>query len=60
MEFKDLTNEQKEKVRAAKSSEELVAIAREEGVELTDEQLAAISGGGWLGGGGGGWSKNRK
>ena len=60
MEFKDLTNEQKEKVRAAKSSEELVAIAREEGVELTDEQLAAISGGGWLGGGGDGWSKNRK
>ena len=47
MEFKDLTDEQKEKVRAAKSSEELAAIAREEGVELTDDQLEAISGGEW-------------
>ena len=40
-----LTDEQKKKVEAAKSSEELLAIAKEYGHELTPEQLEAISGG---------------
>ena len=44
--LKGLTEEQIAKVRACKNQEELLASAREEGVELTDEQLAAVSGGG--------------
>jgi len=41
-----LTKEQIAKVRACKSHEELLKLAKEEGVELTSEQLEAISGGG--------------
>ena len=44
--LKGLTEEQIAKVKACKNSDELLALAKEEGVELTDEQLAAISGGG--------------
>ena len=40
-----LTEEQIAKVKACKNQEELLKLAKEEGVELTDEQLAAISGG---------------
>ena len=46
MNYKDLTPEQLEKARACKSPEELVELAKEEGVELTDEQIGMISGGG--------------
>lgn len=45
MEYKDLTDEQRAKARACTSPEELMALARDEGVELTDEQLEAVSGG---------------
>ncbi len=45
MEYKDLTDEQKDMVRNAKTPEELVALAQAEGIELTDEQLEAIAGG---------------
>ncbi len=40
-----LTPEQIEKAKAAKSVDELLALAKEEGIELTDEQLEAINGG---------------
>ena len=40
-----LTDEQKKKVEAAQTPEELLAIARESGRELTTEQLEAVSGG---------------
>ena len=43
--LKGLTKEQIAKVKACKSQEELLAVAKEEGVELTDEQLAAVNGG---------------
>ena len=46
MKFEDLTPEQQEKAKACTSPEELVALAKAEGVELTDEMLEAISGGG--------------
>ena len=46
MNYKDLTPEQLDKARACKSAEELVELAKEEGVELTDEQVEFISGGG--------------
>ncbi len=44
--LKGLTEEQIARVKACKSHEELLALAKAEGVELTDEQLTAISGGG--------------
>ena len=47
MDFKDLTEEQKAKVRACKTPEELVQLAMEENVELSDDQLEEISGGAW-------------
>ena len=40
-----LTEEQIAKVEACKSQEEMLALAKEEGIELTNEQLEAISGG---------------
>ena len=44
--LKGLTEEQIAKVKACKNSEELLALAKNEGIELTDEQLNSISGGG--------------
>ena len=50
MDFNDLTPEQIEKAKACTTVDELVALAAKEGVELSDEQLEAISGGGnWNG-----------
>lgn len=43
--LKGLTEEQKNKVRECKSSEEILALAKAEGVTLTEEQLEAVSGG---------------
>ena len=43
--FKELTDEQKAKARACATTDELVELARQEGIDLTDEQLQAISGG---------------
>jgi bacteriocin-like protein len=36
-----------EKARECKTSNDLVELAKNEGIELTDEQLDAISGGTW-------------
>ena len=44
--LKGLTEEQIAKVKACKNQEEVLKVAKEEGVELTDEQLEAVSGGG--------------
>ena len=41
-----LSEEQIKKVEACKSSEEVLNLAKAEGMELTDEQLEAVSGGG--------------
>ena len=41
-----LTDEQKKKVEAAQSPEELLALAKEVGYELTPEQLEDVAGGG--------------
>lgn len=47
MNFEDLKNpELQEKLRSAKTADELVALAKEEGLELTEGQLEALSGGG--------------
>ena len=44
--LKGLTEEQIAKVKACKNHEELMALAKKDGVELTEEQLNAINGGG--------------
>ena len=46
MEFKDLAPELQAKAKACANGEELMALAQEEGVELTDEQMEAVAGGG--------------
>ena len=43
--LKGLTEEQIERIKKCKNQEELLALAKEEGIELTNEQLEAISGG---------------
>ena len=43
--LKGLTPEQVEKAKACKNQEELLSVAKQEGVELTEEQLSAINGG---------------
>ena len=44
--LKGLTPEQIERVKKCKSPEELLVLAKAEGVELTSEQLEVVSGGG--------------
>ncbi|MBO7573870.1 MAG: hypothetical protein J6T25_03740 [Bacilli bacterium] len=43
--LKGLTEEQIAKVKACKNQEEILRLAKEEGIELTDEQLEAVNGG---------------
>ena len=46
MNFEDLKDpEFQEKLKSAATAEELVALAKSEGVELTDDQIEAIAGG---------------
>ena len=44
--LKGLSEEQIAKVKACKNSDEVLKLAKEEGVELTDEQLQIVSGAG--------------
>ena len=43
--LKGLSEEQIAKVKSCKSQKELMKLAEQEGVELTDEQLQAVNGG---------------
>ena len=43
--FDKLTDDQKKKFENCKTPEELLAFAKDEGFELTDDQLEALSGG---------------
>ena len=46
MNFENLKNpEFQEKLKSAKTADELVELAKAEGMELTDDQLEAIAGG---------------
>ena len=45
MEFKDLTPETKAKLEGAKTPEDILALAKEEGYGLSDEELDGVSGG---------------
>lgn len=43
--LKGLTEEQIEKIKSCKNNDEILRIAKDEGITLTDEQLEAVSGG---------------
>ena len=43
--LKGLTEEQTAKAKACHNQEELLSLAKSEGIELSDEQLAVVSGG---------------
>lgn len=43
--LKGLTEEQVKKIKGCKNQDELLTLAKEEGIELNDEQLAAVNGG---------------
>ena len=43
--YENLTDEQKEKAKACKTVDELMALAGEWGIELPDEALEAVAGG---------------
>ena len=43
--LKGLTEDQIAKIKECKSNEEMLALAKQEGVQLSDEQLEAVSGG---------------
>ena len=45
MNYSDLTAQQQEQLNGCTTAEELLALAKSEGVELTDDQLDAVSGG---------------
>ena len=45
MNYHDLTPEQMERARACKTPEDILALAKEEGYELSEDELEAVSGG---------------
>ena len=45
MKFEDLTPEQQEMAKACKTPEDILALARENGYELTVEELQSVNGG---------------
>jgi len=45
MNFNELTDDTKAKLRGCETPEELLALAREEGYELTEEELEGVNGG---------------
>ena len=45
MDFNGISDELKAKALACKTSEDLIELAKAEGIELSDEQLDAVSGG---------------
>ena len=49
MDFKDLTPEQRAKVGACKTPQDILALAKQEGYELSDAELEVVSGGEWGG-----------
>ena len=47
MDIGNLPPELKEKAKACENPEELLELAKAEGIELTEEQLDSVSGGTW-------------
>ena len=49
MEPSDLTPDMKEKIKDCKTPEDILALAKEDGYELNDDELTQIAGGSWGG-----------
>ena len=49
MQFEELTDEQKTKLKNCKTAKDILALAREEGHGLSEEDLESVSGG-WFDG----------
>lgn len=47
MKYQNLTNEQRKELGGCKTPEEILSLAQEEGVELSDEELQDMAGGDW-------------
>ena len=47
MKFSDLSSVKQDKAKACETPDEVLALAKEEGYELSDDQLEAVSGGVW-------------
>lgn len=47
MNMSDLSPELAERVKACRSVDEVLALAKEQGYELSDRELDVVSGGGW-------------
>ena len=47
MEFENIPPELLEKAKAIKTAEELIALAEQEGYELSDAELEQVAGGSW-------------
>ena len=47
MKFPELSEDVKQRLKNCKDGDELIKLASEHGVELTDEQLEGVSGGSW-------------
>lgn len=45
MNFEDLTAELQEKAKACETPEDVIALAKEQGYELNDDELDSVSGG---------------
>ena len=45
--YDDRSPEQAAKAQTCKTPENVLALAKEEGLKLTDEELQAVAGGGW-------------
>ena len=47
MENMEISPELREKAKACKTPEELLALAKKEGYKLSEEEMESVSGGGW-------------
>ena len=47
MKFEDLSPDLQEKAKGCKSAEDILALAKDEGYELSDDELESVSGGDW-------------